>query len=204
MKSMVYIVDDDADIRQSLAALLTTMEIPNRSYANGLDFLKEFDQGPPSCVLLDLRLPGMTGIEVQERLNKLPVSPSIIFMTGHGDVQTAVRAMRAGAFDFLEKPLRPQLLLETLSSAMTRDIGRRLEYEKFRVARAQVDTLSPREKEVLELLIKGYSSQKVAMELTLAKNTVDNHRSSIMRKLGVSRGSELVDLFITLRSWRGR
>jgi FixJ family two-component response regulator len=201
--SVVYIVEDDQGVRQSLELLLASVKIANRSYSDANTFIREFDNNTPNCVLLDLRMPGVSGMELQETLSNLEYCPSIIFMTGHGDVQTAVRAMKRGAVEFFEKPVKPQILLDTITTTLRRDKRRREEFAKLKEAKTRISTLTPREKDVLELLTMGYSSTRVAEKLNIARNTIENHRSRIMKKLAVSRCNELVELFVTLRCGDG-
>ena len=193
-RGMVCVVEDDAMVRQSLAMLIGTLGVDVRSHASGRAFLDDPASLKATCVVLDVRMPGLSGLEVQARMAELGLTAPVIFITGHGDVPMAVEAMRGGAVDFLQKPFDNQVLLARVKQAIARGRDLRLEAEQRSLAEARLAALSPREREVLELLVAGRMNKIIAAELGISAKTVEDHRASIMRKTQVRSVAELVRL----------
>lgn len=189
----VFIVDDDAGIRQSVSMLLKSVGIETASFENPSAFLKA-DLEKAGCVLLDVRMPEMSGIEVQRRLADEGSGVPVIFMTGHGDVGMAVRAMRQGAFDFLEKPIEDQVLIDSVLEALAVDDERRRTLAQKRSAMDLVSRLTRREREIAGLLAQGGSTRGIAEQLELSVRTVEGYRSRIMMKLEITSLAQLVRL----------
>ena len=194
--STVFVVDDDPAIRESLALLLGSNGFQVATYAEAEAFLQSYEPSQSGCLLLDIRMPGMSGLELQEELRAQRIRVPVIIITGHGDVPTAVQAMKTGAFDFIEKPCAGQALLDPVRRAIRLDAKtRRREKEDAEIA-GRVAKLTPRELEVLRLLADGYAAKQVAAKLCRSCTTVDKHRGSLMKKLGVHDRVDLVRLAI--------
>ncbi len=191
-KTLVCVVEDDPVVRQSLVMLIGTLGIEVRGHGTGRAFFDDPAGREASCVVLDVRMPGLSGLEVQARMVEMGLTAPVIFITGHGDVPMAVEAMRGGAVDFLQKPFDNQTLLERVRQAIARGRALRLEAAQRGIAAARLATLSPREGEVLDLLVAGKMNKAVAAELSISAKTVEDHRASIMRKMQVRSVAELV------------
>jgi two-component system, LuxR family, response regulator FixJ len=179
----IYIVDDDASVRRSLKFLLDTERLPSRAFESGDDFLKEAGSLPQGCVLLDIRMPGRDGLEVQSVMNDRGLEFPIIVVTGHGDISLAVRAMKAGAIDFLEKPYRREDLLAALRQACNRlEDGEHVKKHSAD-AKLRLNALTPREREVMDGLANGYPNKTIAYDLGISPRTVEVHRANLMEKL---------------------
>jgi len=192
---LVHVVDDEAAIRESLAMLLRSVGFASRSYAGAQEFLGAWrPQQGPECLVCDVRMPGMSGLELQEALNARNASLPVVLITGHGDVGMAVRAMKAGASDFIEKPFNDQVLLDAVNRALARardgQGGGRAEVE------ARLATLTPREREVLLLVVEGRPNKVVATRLGLSTRTVEVHRAKVMEKMQARSLAELVRMAI--------
>ena len=187
----VFIVDDDTGIRQSVGLLLKSVGIETVAFESPTVFLKA-NLEDAGCILLDVRMPGMSGIEVQRRLAEEGLGIPVIFMTGHGDVGMAVRAMRQGAFDFLEKPIEDQVLIDSVLEALAVDDERRRTLAQRRSAMDLVSRLTRREREIAELLADGGSTRGIADQLELSARTVEGYRSRIMMKLEITSLAQLV------------
>ncbi len=193
-KPTVFLVDDDEAVCRSLKRLLESVGLPVETCGSADEFLKAFDPRRPGCLVLDISMPHMDGLELQESLLARKIRIPIIFLTGHGDAPKAVRAMKAGAFDFLEKPYNGQLLVERIRAAIEADARNREELARRADAAARLATLTPRERQVLDLLVAGKVSKQIALQLGLSRKTVDVHRTHIMMKLGTDSIVELVEL----------
>jgi two-component system response regulator FixJ len=195
----VFIVDDDATMRDSLTLLLSTAGITAEAFETAEAFLEAVDLQEPACLLLDLRLPGMHGLDLLGRLAETAPQVAVIIITGHGDVPMAVSAMRSGAFHFVEKPFDPEALLAIVAEAMQRiDKLADLHAQALDI-RERHRQLTPREQEVLELLIEGLPSKLVAHRLGISTRTAEHHRSAVMRKMGARTLSHLVRMTLTLK-----
>ena len=189
---MLYIVDDDPTVRRSLVMLVQTIGIDVREYATGEAFLSDPDNRDASCVVLDISMPGLTGLEVQARMVEDGMNVPVIFVTGHGDVPSAVNAMRNGAVDFLQKPFDDQTFLERVQQCICRGRELRHEEERRTAIEARLATLSQREREVLTLVVAGNMNKVIAAALGISTKTVEDHRASLMRKMQVRSVAELV------------
>jgi FixJ family two-component response regulator len=189
---LIHIVDDDEAVREALSSLVRSVGNQARVYASVDEFLATVPPDVPSCLLLDVRLPGINGLDFQSSLQRRGLLLPVILMTGYGDIQMSVRGMKAGAVDFLTKPLRHQDLLDAVASAIDRDIARRGEAARIGAIRRRYETLTPRELEVAALVTAGKMNKQVAGELKLSEITVKLHRGSVMRKMGVRSFADLV------------
>jgi FixJ family two-component response regulator len=192
----VYVVDDDEGVRSALALLLKSMDQPAVTFGSAGEFLEKYDPDRPGCALLDVRMPGMSGLELQEELNLRGVVLPVIFITGHGDVPMAVEAMQRGAFDFLQKPFRDDDLAERIRRALARDRKLRSQIGEKGQIRARLDRLTPRERQVLKLVTEGKPNKVMAAELGVSQRTVEIHRAHVMRKMGASSLAQLVRMTI--------
>jgi FixJ family two-component response regulator len=188
----VFVVDDDEGVRSALALLLKSMGQPAATYASAADFLADYDAERPGCALLDVRMPGMSGLELQDELNRRGVVLPVIFITGHGDVPMAVEAMQRGAFDFLQKPFGDDDLAERIRRALARDRELRAAIGEKSQIRARLARLTPRERQVLELVAAGKPNKVMAAELGVSQRTVEIHRAHVMKKMGASSLAQLV------------
>jgi RNA polymerase sigma factor (sigma-70 family) len=188
----VFIVDDDPSHRDSLQFLLESVGLEVRSFSSARDFLDNADPETPGCLLLDVRMPGMSGLDLQNELANVKISLPIIFITGHGTVPMSVRAMKAGAVDFLQKPFDDQDLLHAIRQAIEQDCQSRVKREKLKEIHKLVDSLSPREYQVFTLLVSGMLNKQVAYELGISERTIKVHRSRIMEKMIANSLADLV------------
>lgn len=186
----VYLVDDDPSVRRSIGFMLKTSGFEVRTYETGIELVKDAPQLDPGCILLDIRMPGMDGLEVQQALRDKGVTHPVIIMTGHGDVSLAVQAMKAGAIDFIEKPFEKAVLLGALELAGDRLRNSELGRERASEAAVRLQVLTPREREVLEGLAQGLPNKTIAYDLGISPRTVEIHRANLMQKLGVRSLSE--------------
>jgi two-component system response regulator DctR len=188
----VFIVDDDAAVRDSIQELVESVGLRAESYASGQAFLDHFQPERPGCLVLDVRMARMSGLVLQEKLNALGAQIPVIVITGHADVPMAVRALKAGAVDFVQKPYRDQLLLDSINNALTIDVIARRSLTGQEVRDRQLATLTKREQEVLDKLLAGSISKQIAGELGISPRTVEAHRQNLLRKLGVGSVKELM------------
>ena len=193
-KSIVFVIDDDEAVRKSLKRLLASADYECEVFKSANDFLARPVQTGPSCVIVDVRMPGLTGIEFQEALIKRRREEQLIFITGHGDVPMCAQAMKAGAVDFLTKPFKSRELLKCIERALARSIKQRQSAGEKAEARRLLDLLTPREFEVMQLVSTGMLNKQVGGELGTAEKTVKVHRGRVMQKLGVTSVAELVRL----------
>jgi two-component system, LuxR family, response regulator FixJ len=192
----IYLVDDEPDVTRGLSWLLESVDLKAEAHHRADPFLSSLAQhAGPACAVLDLRMPGLSGIEVMERLVARRPDVPIIFLSAHGDVPSAVRAMKLGAFDFLQKPFNPQQFIECINRARQGAVERHAEWLKRRDYDESLARLSGREREVLELMLDGGSSKEIGRRLDISPKTVDVHRANILRKLGVANARELTSRF---------
>lgn len=199
-QQIVYIVDDDEDVRDSLVELTRSIGLRTKNYASAKDFLKEFDIHQSGCILADVRMPGMSGIELQHKLNELCAPQPLIIMTGHGDITMAVQAMKDGAYEFLQKPFRDQELLDCLTKALALERDNRKQLVQQLETQEHIKSLTVREREVIDKVIEGKANKVIARELEISDRTVEIHRSHAMEKLEVNSVAELVKVMLNIRS----
>ena len=197
---VVYVVDDDDAVRDGLKWLIESVDLQVAPCPNAQTFLEAYDGSRPGCLVLDVRLRGMSGLDLQAELARREISIPTIVVTGHGDVPMAVRAMKLGAIDFVEKPFNDQELLERIQKAIEGDLQARRGDRERAEACALLATLSPREREVLDLLVLGKANKEVADQLGLSTRTVEGHRARLMEKLACGSLAELVRLSLRAAS----
>ena len=199
-QATVFVVDDDQAMRNSLKWLIESVGLKVKTYASADEFIKDYYPGRAGCLLLDVRMPGMSGLELQEQFVEQQIKIPIIIITGHGDVPMAVRAMKAGAVDFIEKPFNDELLLESIRNALIKDVDQRT----VQSARADIATrlahLTPREHEVMEMVTSGRANKDIAKTLGVSSKTVEAHRARVMEKMQASSLAELVKMAIVAKS----
>ena len=195
---IVHVIDDETDVRSAIALLLRSVGLKSRLYASALEFLEEPLPEGPGCLVVDVRLPGMSGLDLQDRLRRLGGSLPVIVVTGHGDVQMAVRAMRAGALDFIEKPFHDQQLLDRVHEALERSARAHDDTGEHEQLRGRYASLTEREREILGYVVDGRANKRIADELGLSIRTVETHRARIMSKLGATSLSHLVRLSVAV------
>lgn len=192
----VFVVDDDEGIREGLALLLGTVDLPCELYASAVEFLEAFEPGKGGCLVLDIRMPRMTGLDLQARLNEMQSRLPIIFITGHGDIPMAVEAMRRGALDFIRKPFREQDLLDSINEALEFDAEKREQRINRQQLLRKVKSLTGRERQVFLRVADGEMNKVVGFDLGISERTVEVHRSQVMKKLGVRTLAQLVRIKI--------
>ena len=188
----VIVVDDDADVRDALINLFRSVGLETSGFGSAAELLQAKLPDAPSCLVLDIRLPGVSGLDFQGQLAKLGIHLPIVFMTGHGDIPMSVRAMKAGAVDFLAKPFRDQDMLDAVSIAIDRDRERRAARQTMGKLRERYGDLTPRELEVMRYVTQGLLNKQIAGEMRLAEITVKIHRGNVMRKMGAGSLADLV------------
>jgi len=191
-KPIVFVIDDDDSVRRSLERLLRSVDLDVETFASAQDFLRKPMPDRPACVVLDLRLPGPSGLELQESLIRSGHDVPIVFISGHADVPSSVRAIKAGAVDFLQKPFSDQALLDIIHGALLRDRDARRDRAEIADIRLRFDTLTPRERDVLRLVIQGRLNKQIAGDLGISLKTVKVHRGRVMAKMEVRSVAELV------------
>jgi two-component system response regulator FixJ len=196
---IVHLVDDDASVRRSVGFMLKTSGHQVQTYESGAELLKSSSQLERGCILLDIRMPGMDGLEVQQALQEKGVGLPVIIMTGHGDVGLAVRAMKAGAVDFIEKPFEKMALLSSLEEGFRRISQREVTGGRKKDAEVKLQALTPRERDVLEGLAHGLPNKTIAYDLGISPRTVEIHRANLMTKLGVRSLSEALRIAFAAR-----
>jgi two-component system response regulator FixJ len=194
----VLVVDDDAGVRNAMRALLKSVGIECTLYASAQEFLGAYEPSQPGCLLLDIRMPGMSGLELQQQMNLRGAVIPVIFMTGHGDIPMAVEAMQHGAFDFLQKPFRDQDLLDRIQRAIAKDAELRKSLGEHARIKAHVESLTPREREVLEGMTRGLQNKAIAQELGVSPRTIEIHRARVLEKMNTHSVAELVRMMIDL------
>ncbi len=189
---VVFVVDDDRAMRDSLRWLLDSVGLPVRTYATAADFLADHDPAQPGCLILDVRMPGMSGLDLQAELTRRGVELPTIIITGHAEVPMAVRAVKAGAIDFIEKPFSDQLLLDRVRQALALDRGAREVRSRREDACQRLAALTAREREVLHLVVAGKANKEIAFELGVSPKTIEVHRAHVMSKMQVDSLAELI------------
>jgi FixJ family two-component response regulator len=196
---IVYVVDDDPSMRGALEDLVSSLGLQVRAFASPQEFLGGKQADAPGCLILDVRLPGMSGLAFQKELMRLGIALPIIFVTGHGDIAMSVRAMKSGAFEFLTKPFNDQDLLDAIHSAIARDRQRRREEALVAVVRERFGSLTERERQIFRLVVIGRANKQIAGELGLSEMTVKVHRGQVMRKMNAQSLPDLVRMADLLR-----
>jgi two-component system response regulator FixJ len=199
MDPIVHVVDDEADVRDAVALLLRSVGLRSALYASAQQFLAEYRPGAPGCLLLDVRLPGMSGLELQERLASSGFALPIIVMSGHGDIPMAVRAMRCGALDFVEKPFHDQTLLDRVHEAIQRSARLQDDAGERALLQRRYASLTEREKEVMARVVQGRPNKLIADDLGLSTRTVETHRAHIMEKMQAKSLSHLVRMALAVK-----
>jgi len=192
----VFVVDDDDAVRTSLRLLLKSVGLPVETFASAQEFLDGFDAERAGCLVLDIRMPGMSGLELQQRLNEIHAIVPIVFITGHGDVPMAVEAMQHGAVDFIQKPFRDQDLIDRINQALEKDRDNRAGLRERDTILHRIEQLTPREREVLDLVTKGKANKVIAGDLGVSQRTVEIHRARVMEKMAASSLAHLVRMVI--------
>ena len=195
---MVFVVDDDDSVRKALTRLFQSVGIKVESFVSAETFLSRQRYEGPCCLVLDIRMPGMSGLDLQETLVRANLTQPIIFMTGHGTIPISVRAMKAGAIDFLEKPFEDQAILDLVKQALERDRKAKQEYAEKRELLKRFESLTPREQEVLAFVVTGKLNKQIAIELDICEKTVKFHRAHVMEKMRTESLADLVRVSRTL------
>ncbi len=191
---VVFVVDDDEAVCRSLSVLIEDIGLDVRTFTSAREFLAEYDPKQPGCLVLDVRMSGMSGLELQSRLKELGYEIPIIIITGHADVPMAVEAMKTGALDFIEKPFRDQLLLDNIQKAIELDARMRRNRKESLDVQSRIQNLTRRERQIMDLLVLGKTNKTIAYELGISQKTVDFHRANILDKAGVDSVVELLRL----------
>ena len=196
---IVYIVDDDDAIRAALRLLLKSIGLAATTLSSAQEFLTSYSPQQPGCLILDVRMPGMSGLELQQQLNLRGAIIPVIFITGHGDVPMAVEAMQQGAFDFLQKPFRDQDLIDRIQRALAKDQADRVQLRERDRIKERMESLTAREREVLDLVTSGKPNKIMAADLGVSQRTVEIHRSRVMEKMGASSLAQLVRMVLDIQ-----
>ena len=194
----IYIVDDDQQVREALALLMESVGLRPKTFSSAREFLDQFDPAQPGCIILDIRMPGMSGLELQARLVAGPIHPPVIIITGHGDVPMAVRAVKAGAVDLIEKPFNDQLLLDSVHRALEKDAQQRGKASRLAEIKRRIASLTPRERQVMSLVVAGQRNKVIAIELSVTQSTVEAHRKKVMEKMGAETLSDLMRMVLSV------
>jgi len=199
----VFVIDDDADVRDSLKWLLESVGLQVQTFENALEFFDAFDESQSGCIVMDVRMPGLSGINAQKKLPEHNIELPVIMISAHGNVDMAVRALTQGAMTFIEKPFDDQVLIDHVHNALEKDRARFARRNSQARVRERYDSLTRRERQVLELIVKGFSNQEAADELGINRKTVEGHRAHMMAKMKVDSFAELVQVAIGLGLVRG-
>lgn len=192
LEPAVFIVDDDDAVRRFLGSLIESVTLCVETYASAQDFLVAYEPDRPGCLVLDVRMPGMSGLELQRKLRERAIDLPVIILTGHGNVQVAVQAMKAGAVEFVEKPFNNELLLDRIEKAVAESVHARGERIKRGEIAQRLQILTPRERQVLDLVVAGETNKGVARQLAISERTVEIHRANVMRKMRAKSFADLV------------
>ena len=195
---VVYIVDDDDGMRRALTLLMGTVGYHAVPFGRPREILEKYDPAQPGCLVLDVRMPEMSGLEVQQHLNRTGSMLPVILITGHDDIPMAVQAMKDGAFDFLQKPFRDQELIDRINGALKQDAENRATLEKHADLKRRAESLTPREREVMALVVDGKANKVIAIDLGLSERTVEIHRANVMEKMGARSVAHLVKMNLTI------
>lgn len=196
----VFIVDDDEAVRNAIKMLMKSVGRPAETFASGDEFLDAFDPSWRGCMILDIRMPGLSGLELQEKLNTLKSQLEIVFITGHGDVPMAVQAMKHGAAEFLQKPFRDQELIDHVSKLCEKAYEKQTDQTEEHVARDRLEQLSERERDVMHRIVEGHANKAIAIDLDLSPRTVEVHRSNIMRKMQARSLAHLIRMVLFIEA----
>jgi two-component system, LuxR family, response regulator FixJ len=194
----IYVVDDDDGMRRALDTLLSTVGYKTAVFSRPGEFLSQFRPEAHSCLVLDIRMPEMSGLEVQQQLNRRGSMLPVIFITGHGDVPMAVQAMKEGAFEFIQKPFRDQDLLDRINHALKQDADNRTNAARRSEVQHRLESLTPREKQVMNFIVDGSANKVIAIDLGLSERTVEIHRAKVMEKMAARSVAHLVKLHLML------
>jgi FixJ family two-component response regulator len=200
----IHIVDDDQDVRESIRLLMESVGLPVATYASAQEYLERFSPDQYGCLVLDVRMRGMSGLDLQRQLQAYASHPPIVMITAHGDVPMAVRALQAGAVDFLQKPFNDQALLDAVHRAIHRDALRRGEASRLAEIKERIARLTPREAEVMRLVVDGQRNKVIASEMHITQSTVEVHRARVMEKMEARTLSELMRMLVTLEISEGK
>ena len=200
----VFVVDDDSEVRDTLQWLVESVGLNIETFASAQEFLNAYDPKRPGCLVTDVRMPGMSGIELQAKLMAEEVTLPIIIVSGYADVPTAVRSMKGGAIDFVEKPFNEQMMLERIQLSILEDARLRQKRAQRERAQARLQSLTPREHQVMDLVILGRSNKEIARELDISPKTVEVHRSHVMAKMEAHSLAELVVISERIASTKGK
>lgn len=204
VQSIVYVVDDDLAVRNSLCYLMSSVNLPVLAFSSAHEFLEDYQPNHPGCLLLDIRMPGMSGLELQKELTARSIELPIIIITGIGNTEVAVRAMKRGAFDFVEKPINHQLLLDKIQKALE-DSNRLLEERTQQaVIQRRLDLLTPREGDILNLIVAGEMNKRIANHLGISERTVEVHRARVKEKMQAKSLAELIRMVINTERHTGK
>jgi two-component system response regulator FixJ len=198
VEPVVFVVDDDQDVRNALRWLIESVHLKVATYESAETFLKVYDPSQPGCLVLDVRMPGMGGLGLLEHLRAHDIRLPTIILTGHGDVPIAVRAMKAGAMDFIEKPFTDQDLLDQIQLALREDERLRHQQVERRAILVRLDSLTPRERQVLERVVEGQANKVISAELGISERTVETHRKKIMDKMRAKSLAELIQMTLLI------
>ena len=196
---VVFVVDDDEAVRSSVGMLLKSIGLEARAFGSAVEFLESYDPSQPGCLILDIRMPGMSGLDLQNRLNEMGSTLPIVFITGHGDVPIAVNAMRAGAVDFLQKPFHDQELIDRVQQGIEASVQSQVRLDDLSLLKAKMDRLTAREREVMGYVVEGAPNKAIAYDLGLSERTVEIHRSRVMKKMEAGSLAELVQMVMRTR-----
>ncbi|MEZ5524027.1 MAG: response regulator transcription factor [Pseudomonadales bacterium] len=194
MKPTVFIIDDDEAMRDSLGLLMRSVGINYETYSNAQSFLENYEESRSGCLLLDIRMPGMSGLDLQQKLQEMDAELPILFITGHGDVPMAVEAMKKGAVDFFQKPFRDQALLDRISQVMTQLNDNQKKQAERQQIRSRLERLTARENEILNLVVQGVGNKVIAADLGISQRTVELHRAHVMQKMQADSLAQLVQM----------
>ena len=203
-EATVFIVDDDQQVRDALELLMESVGLNVVTFESAQLFLDVFEPVTPGCIVTDIRMPGMSGLELQKKLKEKKMHPPVIIITGHGDIPMAVDAMQAGAVDFIEKPFNDQRLLDSVHRAIETDASQRGQATHIAEIRERMQTLTPRELEVMNLITQGKRNKIIAEELNVSQSTVEAHRAKVMEKMQAGTLSDLMRMVLSQELYRGK